>query len=233
MFRQFALTIAFSVAISAFNALTLTPALSAILLGHHRERTQGRFFKAFNRVVEAGTNAYTRIVRGVIGWRLAAVAVFLACLGLTYWIYQIVPRGFIPEDDQGYIMMIVQAPQGASLEYTRNLCVEVEKVLAPVPEVDSIFSLTGFSFAGSAPNRGMVFASLKPFRERPGVKHSAETIIQRIRPQMFGIAGGLAVRRAAGETESGKGEDAVHFRDGREHLLYLDAKIASVFQRRP
>ena len=78
LFRQFALTIAFSVAISAFNALTLTPALSAILLGHHRERTQGRFFKAFNRVVDAGTNAYTRIVRGVIGWRLAAVAVFLA-----------------------------------------------------------------------------------------------------------------------------------------------------------
>ena len=81
LFRQFALTIAFSVAISAFNALTLTPALSAILLGHHRERTQGRFFKVFNRVVEAGTNAYTRIVRGVIGWRLAAVAVFLALPG--------------------------------------------------------------------------------------------------------------------------------------------------------
>ena len=71
LFRQFALTIAFSVVISAFNALTLTPALSAILLGHHRERAQGRIFRAFNRVVEAGTNGYRRLVRFVIGWRFA------------------------------------------------------------------------------------------------------------------------------------------------------------------
>src|ERR1700737_537921 len=132
LFRQFALTIAFSVAISAFNALTLTPALSAILLGHHRERAQGRLFTAFNRVVEAGTNAYSKTVRGVIGWRFAAVLVFFALLGVTYWIYQKVPRGFIPEDDQGYIIVIVQSPQGASLDYTKNICAQVEKVLAGV-----------------------------------------------------------------------------------------------------
>lgn len=119
LFRQFALTIAFSVAISAFNALTLTPALSAILLGHHRERAQGRIFRAFNRVVAAGTNAYSKTVRGVIGWRFAAVLVFFALLGVTYWIYQKVPRGFIPEDDQGYIIVIVQSPQGASMDYTK------------------------------------------------------------------------------------------------------------------
>src|SRR6202048_1389367 len=92
LFRQFALTIAFSVSISAFNALTLTPALSAIFLGHHRERAQGRFFKAFNKVVEAGTNGYRRTVRGVIGWRLTTLALFVLVLGATYWIYQFVPR---------------------------------------------------------------------------------------------------------------------------------------------
>src|SRR6202795_4137884 len=97
LFRQFALTIAFSVAISAFNALTLTPALSAIFLGHHRQPAQGRIFRAFNRVVESGTNAYSKTVRGVIGWRFAAVLVFFALLGLTYWIFRKVPRGFIPE----------------------------------------------------------------------------------------------------------------------------------------
>jgi HAE1 family hydrophobic/amphiphilic exporter-1 len=193
LFRQFALTIAFSVAISAFNALTLTPALSAILLGHHRERAQGRIFRAFNRVVQAGTNAYSKTVRGVIGWRFAAVIVFFALLGVTYWIYQKVPRGFIPEDDQGYILTIVQSPQGASLDYTKNICTQVEKVLAGVHEIDAVFSVTGFSFSGSAPNRGIVFASLKPFAERKGEEHSSAGIIGRLRPQLFGIPGALVI----------------------------------------
>jgi HAE1 family hydrophobic/amphiphilic exporter-1 len=115
LFRQFALTIAFSVSISAFNALTLTPALSAIFLGHHRERAQGRFFKAFNKIVEAGTHTYQRSVRQVLSWRFAAILVFVALLGCTYVVYERVPRAFIPDDDQGYIMFIVQSPQGASL----------------------------------------------------------------------------------------------------------------------
>jgi hydrophobic/amphiphilic exporter-1 (mainly G- bacteria), HAE1 family len=193
LFRQFALTIAFSVAISAFNALTLTPALSAILLGHHRERAQGRIFRAFNRVVESGTNAYSKTVRGVIGWRFAAVLVFFALLGVTYWIYQKVPRGFIPEDDQGYIIVIVQSPQGASLDYTKNICTQVVKVLTGVQEVDSIFSITGFSFSGSAPNRAIVFASLKSFQERKGDEHSSAGVIERLRPQLFGIPGALVI----------------------------------------
>ena len=193
LFRQFALTIAFSVAISAFNALTLTPALSAILLGHHRERAQGRIFRAFNRVVEAGTNAYSKTVRGVIGWKYVAAIVFVALLGLTYWIYQSVPRGFIPEDDEGYVIMIVQSPQGASLEYTRNICVQVEKVLAGVHDIDGIFTITGFSFSGSAPNRAMMFANLRPFKERKGQAHSSEAIIQSLRPKLFGISGALVI----------------------------------------
>jgi hydrophobic/amphiphilic exporter-1 (mainly G- bacteria), HAE1 family len=193
LFRQFALTIAFSVAISAFNALTLTPALSAILLGHHRERAQGRIFRAFNRVVEAGTNTYSKTVRGVIGWRFAAVLVFFALLGVTYWIYQKVPRGFIPEDDQGYFIVIVQSPQGASQDYTKNICTQVEKVLSEVHEVDSVFSITGFSFSGSAPNRGILFASLKSFDERKGEDHSSAAVITRLRGPLFGIPGALVI----------------------------------------
>jgi HAE1 family hydrophobic/amphiphilic exporter-1 len=181
LFRQFALTIAFSVSISAFNALTLTPALSAILLGHHRERAQGRFFKAFNVVVESGTNAYRTTVRRAIGWRFATVAAFLALLGCTYLVYQRVPRAFIPEDDQGYIMFIVQSPQGASLTYTRDICSKVEESLSHVPEITGAFSVSGFSFAGSAPNRGMIFANLKGFENRKGEGHSAAAVIQRLR----------------------------------------------------
>jgi HAE1 family hydrophobic/amphiphilic exporter-1 len=193
LFRQFALTIAFSVSISAFNALTLTPALSAIFLGHHRERAQGRFFKTFNKVVEAGTNAYRRTVRGVIGWRLTTLALFLVVLGATYWIYQFVPRAFIPEDDQGYLIFIVQAPQGASLTYTRDICAKVEETLSRASEIDGAFTVAGFSQAGNAPNRAIIYANLKPFERRKGDEHTAAAIIQRLRGPLFGIPGAIVV----------------------------------------
>ncbi len=193
LFRQFALTIAFSVSISAFNALTLTPALSAIFLGHHRERAQGRFFKAFNKVVEAGTNLYRSTVRQVLGWRFAAVLVFLGLLGCTYLVYQRVPRAFIPDDDQGYIMFVVQSPQGASLTYTRDICAQVEETLSHVPEITGAFSVAGFIFSGNAPNRGMIFANLKGFDERKGKEHSSSAVIQRLRGRLMGIQGALVV----------------------------------------
>lgn len=194
LFRQFALTIAFSVAISAFNALTLTPSLSAIFLGHHRERAQGRIFRAFNSGVEYGTRAYRNVVRHLIGWRLAALAVFVAALGLTFWMYQHVPRAFIPEDDEGYLMFIVQSPQGASLDYTKNVCGVLEATLAKVPEIEGAFTVVGFSLSGgSAANRAIVFAALKPFDERKGPGHSAQDIIDRLRGPVFAIPGALVV----------------------------------------
>jgi hydrophobic/amphiphilic exporter-1 (mainly G- bacteria), HAE1 family len=193
LFRQFALTIAFSVSISAFNALTLTPALSAIFLGHHRERAQGRFFRFFNRVVEGGTNVYRRALHGVIGWRVATLVVFVGVLGLTYWVYQSVPRSFIPEDDQGYIMFVIQAPQGASLTYTRDICAKVEEVLAKVPELTGAFSVAGVTQAGNAPNRAIIYATLKPFAERKGDEHLAAAVIQRVRPAVLTIPGAIVV----------------------------------------
>ncbi|MGB6899708.1 MAG: efflux RND transporter permease subunit, partial [Candidatus Acidiferrum sp.] len=193
LFRQFALTIAFSVSISAFNALTLTPALSAILLGRHRERAEGRFFHAFNRMVTGGTNLYRNAVRHVIGWRFAALLLFFVALGMTYWIYNKVPRAFIPEDDQGYIIIVVQAPQGASLQYTVGICGKVEEALSHVPEAAGAFALPGFSQFGAAPNRAMMFINLKPFAERKGEQHTAMAIIQRLRGQLFGIPGALVI----------------------------------------
>jgi HAE1 family hydrophobic/amphiphilic exporter-1 len=191
LFRQFALTIAFSVSISAFNALTLTPALSAIFLGRHRVRARGRFFKLFNRIVERGTRLYQGTLKHALGWRLAATVVFLALLGCTYLIYERVPRAFIPEDDQGYIMFIVQSPQGASLTYTRDICAKVEEQLSHVPEITGAFSVAGFSFTGNAPNRGMIFANLQGFDQRKGEEHSAAAVIGRLRGQLAGIPGAL------------------------------------------
>src|ERR1700731_3109893 len=194
LFRQFALTIAFSVAISAFNALTLTPALSAIFLGKHRERAKGRFFKAFNKVVNTGTRWYETSVRHVLGgWRYVALAAFLLALGGTYWLYQKVPRGFIPEDDQGYLIVVVQAPQGASLEYTLEAIGKVEAAASKIPEVEGVFSIGGFSFSGSAPNRALVFIPLKPFRERQGAGHTAAAVLGRLRGPLMGIPEALVI----------------------------------------
>jgi hydrophobic/amphiphilic exporter-1 (mainly G- bacteria), HAE1 family len=193
LFRQFALTIAFSVSISAFNALTLTPALSAIFLGHHRERAQGAFFRAFNRGIDWVTETYRSLVRHVIGWRFAALLLFIGVLGATYWVYQIVPRAFIPEDDQGFIMFIIQAPQGASLTYTRDLCAKVEQVLAGDKDISAAFTVAGFSQAGNAPNRAIIYANLQPFENRKGDAHSAQAIINRLRGPLFMIPGGLVV----------------------------------------
>jgi len=191
LFRQFALTIAFSVSISAFNALTLTPALSAIFLGRHRERAQGALFRAFNRAVAAGTGWYQNTVRGVLRWKAISALAFVATLGLTYWVYQRVPRSFIPDEDQGWFMVIVNAPQGASLDYTREVCAKAEEFLTKVPEAEGTFSVTGFSFAGSAPNRAMIFIALKPFDERKGQEHSATAVIERLRGPLAGVPGAM------------------------------------------
>ena len=193
LFRQFALTIAFSVSISAFNALTLTPALSAIFLGRHRQRAQGGFFRLFNRTFDAGARFYQRCVHAAAEWKLATIAVFLLSLGAVYWLYIRVPQGFIPEDDQGYLMVLIQAPQGASLNYTRDLSAVTEAALAKDPDIAGAFTIVGFSFSGSAPNRAIIFINLKDFHDRKGPEHSAAAVVERLRGPLMTIPGGLVV----------------------------------------
>ncbi len=193
LFRQFALTIAFSVSISAFNALTLTPALSAIFLGKHRERAKGRFFKLFNDAFSAGASFYRSTIRWAMDWRLASLLLFFALLGCTYWLYQRVPRAFIPEDDQGYLMFIVQAPQGASLTYTRDICGKAEEVISRDPEIDGVFTIVGFGAAGSASNQAMLYANLRPFEDRKGSVHSAAAAIERLRGSLSAVSGAIVV----------------------------------------
>jgi hydrophobic/amphiphilic exporter-1 (mainly G- bacteria), HAE1 family len=193
LFRQFALTIAFSVSISAFNALTLTPALSAIFLGRHRQRAQGVFFRVFNRVFDSSAASYKRAVHAAATWKAVTLAAFVISLVAVYWLYNNVPRGFIPEDDQGYLIVVIQAPQGASLNYTRDLTAQAEAVLAKVPEVRGAFSIIGFGFSGAAPNRAMIFADLKDFNQRKGREHSGAEVVNRLRGELMMLPGGLVV----------------------------------------
>ncbi len=192
LYQQFALTIAFSVAISAFNALTLTPALSALLL-RHGNLGSGWFFGPIERTIHAGTNLYVRIVGGLMRVRWAVVLVFLALLGGTYYVYNRVPRAFVPDEDAGYFISIIQAPPGASLDFTSNVAREAEKIMMATPEVQTVFSVVGFSFTGSAPNQGLVFTLLKPFDERTTPETRVAGILNKLRPQLFGIQGGLVI----------------------------------------
>ena len=193
LFRQFALTIAFSVSISAFNALTLTPALSAIFLGHHRERAQSIFFVLFNKLFDAGSRLYTTTLRGVLRLRYAFLLAFAATLALAFWLYRTIPQGFLPEDDQGYLMVAVQTPQGASLQYTRDVCARAEEMLSHVPEIDGALTVVGFGFSGNAPNKAIIFVNLKAFRERKGKEHTSFAVLNKVRGPMLGIPGGIIV----------------------------------------
>jgi hydrophobic/amphiphilic exporter-1 (mainly G- bacteria), HAE1 family len=193
LFRQFALTIAFSVSISAFNALTLTPALSAIFLGHHRERAKWSFFRLFNRVFDAGAAFYQRTVRRVAENRVPALLAFAVVLAGAIFLYRHIPQGFIPEDDQGYLMVIVQAPQGASLAYTQEICAKVEESVSHIPEVTGAFTIVGFSFTGNASNRAMVFLNLADFKDRKGSEHSGPAVVEKMRARLAAIPGGLVI----------------------------------------
>ncbi len=193
LYQQFALTIAFAVAISAFNALTLTPALSALLLRHSGELGKGWFFGGVERIINGGTRGYVRVVGGMMRLRWAMVVLFFGLLGVTYWVYQRVPQAFVPSEDAGYFISIIQAPAGASLEYTTNVAKDAEKVLMATPEVATVFSVVGFSFSGNAPNQGLIFTLLKPFAEREGTEHRLDGILNRLRGQLFGIQSGLVI----------------------------------------
>src|SRR5579872_904645 len=190
LFRQFALTIEFSIAISAFNALTLAPVLAAIFLsGPHRQKWW--WLQKFDDFVTAGTRGYRTLLHHVLKHKLAMAVVFFAGLGLTYFVFTRVPTGFVPDEDQGYFIIVIQAPSGASLDYTKAIGKQVSSLLSDVQEAEGTFSVAGFSFSGSASNQGLIFVPLKPYSQRKGEAHSATAILNRIRPRMFGVSGAI------------------------------------------
>ena len=192
LFRQFALTIAFSIAISAFNALTLTPSLSALLLGRvHGEKNW--FFKRVDRVLAAVTNRYVRALRAFLRFEAVALILFVSGLALAYFVFRQVPQGFVPNEDQGYLIVAIQAPTGASLEYTRKIGTQITTITKNFPEIEGTFSIAGFSFGGSAPNAGLVFLTLRPYAQRKGPDHTAAAILNRLRGPFFGISGAMVI----------------------------------------
>jgi HAE1 family hydrophobic/amphiphilic exporter-1 len=192
LYAQFSITMAFAVALSVFNAVTLTPALSALLLereSHHK----GRFFSYFERVIAAGTSLYVRALRRGLRVRWPIAAAFVLTLVTTWLTYRAVPQAFLPEEDMGYFLVQVQAPSGASLEYTGRIARQAEQIILKDPDVLALFSVMGFSFSGAAPNQGIMFVRLRPFDQRVGAQHSARAVLNRITGPLFGLPGAIVV----------------------------------------
>jgi len=166
LYRQFCLTIAATTFFSAVNALTLSPALCALLLRPHRP-TRNPFFKAFNWVFGGVTRAYTGTVRLFVRRAAIAALLFVAVLGLTGFTVGQVPFGFLPLEDDGLLLVNTQLPDGASLQRTEKVLMQVSDVLKNTDGVDYYSLLGGFSLiAGNGSNLGFTFASLEPWDKR-------------------------------------------------------------------
>ncbi|GAB1545409.1 efflux RND transporter permease subunit [Scytonema sp. NUACC21] len=183
VYKQFALIIAFSIAISTFNALSLSPSMSAIIMRPQQEvhGPLGWFFRWFNRGFDWFQIVYVKAVKFLIWIRLLVIPVFIAGLVATGWIYQTTPQGFIPEEDQGYLFAIIEAPSGVSLNYSVNLVKRItEEVMLPLPEIEHVVGNAGFGFEGNASNKALFFVKLKEWEERPGADKSVFGILQKI-----------------------------------------------------
>ncbi|WP_066376815.1 efflux RND transporter permease subunit [Anabaena sp. CA = ATCC 33047] len=189
LYRQFALTIAFSIVISTFLALTLTPSLCALLLrqGQKPSGWLGRIFEQFNGFLDGVRQKYRRSLVFLTRIKSIIIGLFIVCLGMTAWLYITVPAAFLPDEDQGYFITIIQGPQGVSLQYTSDVIAQVEKEILQIPEVVGTFAVGGFSFSGSTANSGILFTTLKPWAERPRPDQSVQAIIGKLRGKLFAI----------------------------------------------
>ena len=184
MYRQFALIIIFSIAISLFNALSFTPSMSALFLKHTDGEGAGPldwFFRQFNRGFSGLLKQYEQLIQSLIRIRMIVVGVFILGLAATVFMYASVPTGFVPEEDQGVIVGIVQAPDGVSLASTQKVTQSISETLAKeVPEMDASLVIAGFGLGGNGPNQGTFFFKLKDWKDRLGDEHSAKGIVKRL-----------------------------------------------------
>ncbi|AGA90744.1 hydrophobe/amphiphile efflux-1 (HAE1) family transporter [Thioflavicoccus mobilis 8321] len=193
LFQQFAAVVAFSMLISAINALTLSPALCAILLKPNSHRRGP--LAAVMRGIDGVCNGYAHIVARLVRIALL-VLVLIAVIGLaTGWLFKVTPTGFLPEEDQGAFMAEIQLPQGASLTRTLGVVAQVEQIVMADPAVEQVFTVPGYSILDGAveSNAALLIGRLKPFEERETADLKVQAVIARVGAQTAAIPSSLVM----------------------------------------
>lgn len=198
-YRQFALTIAISTVISTINSLTLSPALSALLLkGHDAPKDRltrildvvlGWLFRGFNAIFHRGTSAYTSGVKGVLSHKAAGFGLYLALIAAAFGVMKAVPSGFVPAQDKQYLIGFAQLPDGATLDRTEDVIRRMSEIAMKHPGVENAVAFPGLSIAGftNSASAGIVFATLKPFKERRSPELTGPAIAMSLNQQFAGI----------------------------------------------
>src|SRR5215475_10775776 len=198
-YKQFALTIAISTVISAFNSLTLSPALSALLLKSHDAAPDratrilnfvlGWFFRPFNRFFHRASNGYVGVVGRILGRSSIAVFIYAGLIVITAIGFMRTPTGFVPAQDKQYLVGFAQLPDAATLDRTTNVIKRMTDIALKTPGVESVPAFPGLSINGftNAPNMGIAFTPLKPFEERREASKSAGAIAMAMNQQFWGI----------------------------------------------
>jgi multidrug efflux pump len=198
-YKQFALTIAISTVISAFNSLTLSPALAALLLKSHDAKKDhftrviefafGWFFRLFNRFFGRASGGYGKLVTHTLRSSVIAVVIYLGLVGLTVIGFSRVPAGFVPTQDKGYLVSFAQLPNGATLDRTEDVIRRMSDIALKHPGVQNAVAFPGLSINGftNSPNSGIVFATLKPSEERKSPELSANAIAADLNKQYASI----------------------------------------------
>jgi len=182
IYRQFCVTIALSTAFSAFLALAYTPALCATLLKPLHEGRKNAFFRTFNAIFDRVQGTYTGHVRSAIRHMPRWMAVFVAVAALCGFLFWKLPSSFVPDEDQGFALTVVQLPSGASIERTKAVMAQISDIIRTNENVEGVIAVSGFSFIGNGENTGMCFVRLKPWDDR---KQVASEVIQQLNGALF------------------------------------------------
>ncbi|QSH41558.1 multidrug efflux RND transporter permease subunit [Lentisphaerota bacterium ZTH] len=196
LYRQFGITIVVAVLISTLNALTLSPALSGLLLKPMGKGYKKLFiFRKFDELFEKVTSKYIWLVKHLVRKAIFVFAVFLLILFVGFKVYESLPTGFIPDEDQGVFFVNVQLPDGAALARTEKVVKRVEKIMRGISGVEDVISVSGFSILNgtSSPSNAMLIAMLKPWNERPTLKQSQFGIMFQVYKQVVNIPDAMIV----------------------------------------
>ncbi|WP_411881868.1 efflux RND transporter permease subunit [Polaromonas sp. YR568] len=249
IYRQFSAVMVSSIAFSAFMALSLTPALCATLLkpveaGHHHAKTG--FFGWFNRGFSRTAKGYESVVARILKRAARYLIIYVAIIGAVAVVYLRLPTSFLPNEDQGNLLVNVQLPPGATYERTLSVMQTVEGFMLKQPEVESMVGVLGFSFSGQGQNAALAFVTLKDWKERDGEAHSASAVAGRAFGALMGVrdafiyplspppipelgtASGFSFRL---QDRGGAGHQALV--NARNQLLGLTAKSPVLAQVRP